>query len=60
MFAKKRQYLFKFKNIFGKEKYVTVKADCEADAAWKFINNCPYLLADSGIEYELIGEITVI
>lgn len=60
MFCRKNQYLFKFNDVCKKERYATVKAKCEADAVWKFINNRDILRVNLDCKYELVGKIKAI
>ena len=60
LFRRKKQYLFKFKDVRGKERYITVTAKSEADAVWKFINNRVFLMVNLDCEYEVIGKIKAI
>ncbi len=60
LFRRKNHYLFKFKDIREKEKYVVVTAKSEADAVWKFINNRVFFMVNLDFEYKVIGEIKAI
>ena len=58
MFKKKKKFLFRYKDLNEKERYCVCRAECEADAVWKFINNHRILLKlKSEFDYEVIGAI---